>query len=258
MLLRELISELRNNILHDRSDRIADSTSDYLWTDETLVTYIDEAQIRLAAEGFVIRDGSNALVTEVTLAEGQTIYPLHPSVIAVMSARYDTDVHDLGRAGHSIFNQARTQEQWTWEATLATMVAPGRPSAYSTDEQVSADVDDDTQMIVNLRVYPPPSAAEVGKKLYLRVARLPLDKLDLDYADVQSPEVPRIHHLPMLDWAAYLALRIVDTDGGNPSRAADFEKRFEVYVKKARKHALRKMFAPVAWNFGRAGWGWER
>lgn len=258
MVLEELVDELRRNILHDRSDRIADSTSDYLWDDKTLVRYIDEAQRRLCAEGFVIRDATTQAVTQVTLVAGQSIYPLHSAVIAVMSAKYEDDNYDLARGGHSLFDNFRQNDQPGWDLSLAASIAPGRPVAYSTDEATSVDADDETHTLVNLRVYPVPSAAEAGKKINMRVCRLPLERLDVDLMEIMVPEVPEFHHIPMLDWAAALALRIVDQDGGNPQRAKEFAASFEAYVKKARRMALRKMFAPVTWGFGRAGWSWER
>lgn len=256
MNLTNLIDELRTNILNDRSDRIEDSESDYLWTDATLVRYIDEAQRRLAAEGFVIRDGTTALITQVTLVAGQTVYPLHNTVIAVMSARYDVDTYDLRRGGHSIFNNFRQNDEDGWDLAQSASLSPGRPIAFSTDEQVSADGDtDDTFQIVNLRVYPAPSTAEAGDVIYLRVCRLPQDRLNVDTPEM-SPEVPELHHIPMLDWAASLALRIVDQDGGNATASERFAKKFEMYIKTARRTALRKMHAPVTWGFGKSGWSW--
>jgi hypothetical protein len=60
----------------------------------------------------------------------------------------------------------------------------------------------------------------------------------------------------MLDWAAYLALRIVDHDLGDPARAQEFKASFEDAAHKARLLALRKMFTPLQHGFGRGGWSW--
>ena len=49
MNLGDLLEELRENILHDRSDRIAGDT-DQLWSDRTLVRYINEAERKMARE----------------------------------------------------------------------------------------------------------------------------------------------------------------------------------------------------------------
>jgi hypothetical protein len=77
MKLGDLLSELRLNILNDRSDRI-DGDSDYLWTDETLVRYINEAQRRFACRSLVIRDATTPEVVDVVLETGVTEYSSTP------------------------------------------------------------------------------------------------------------------------------------------------------------------------------------
>lgn len=253
MNLGELLDELRNNILHDRSDRVAGS-SDYLWTDATLTRYINEAQRRFARKGLVIRDSKTVDCCQITLVEGVTQYDLHPSVLAVVSARFDTDAVDLRRAGHSLLDTYHPPDTLYFDTSSMVAAAPGAPKVYTTDETLSGD-DNDSVSVVSMRVYPAPSAAEVGKKIYLRVMRLPLEKLS---ATLHTPEIPEDHHLEMLDWAAYLALRIVDHDAGDPGRANEFRASFEDHVKTARSNALRKLFAPTQWGFGRNGFAWER
>jgi hypothetical protein len=254
MNLEDLLSELREGILHDRSDRI-EGSSDYLWTDASLVRYIDEAQRRLCRLGLVIRDSTTAEVVQVTMVAGQDQYTLHESVIAVVSGRYDDDANDLARSGHSIFNQFRQpniHDFGTYPATTQT----GRPLAFSTDEETAAD-DNETRTRVVLRVYPTPTSAEAGDILHLRVCRYPLERLNVKRLKLY-PEVPEEHHIEMLDWAAYLALRIVDQDAGSPVRANEFRASFEDHARRARSNTMRKMFAPTGWAFGRGGYSWER
>lgn len=254
MTLSELLDELREGILNDRTDRTS-GTPDYLWTDARLVRYIDEAHKRFAVHGLVIRDGSTAAVTEVTLVEGQSNYTLHDSVIAVISARLSTSEADLTRAGHSLLNAYRAPDERLYDFSQYTGLNPGYPLAFSTDEELTADADD-TRSNVTLRVYPTPNAAADGLELKLRVIRRPLETLTTgDLAAV--PEIPQDHHIEMLDWAAYLALRIVDDDAGNPKRALEFRASFEQHVANARRTAMRKLFAPTPWGLGRNGWTWE-
>jgi hypothetical protein len=114
--------------------------------------------------------------------------------------------------------------------------------------------DDGTIATVSMRIYPTPRAADDGTLIRLRVIRMPLDELTVDNL-VAVPEIPVDHHLEMLDWAAYLALRIVDVDAGNAKRAADFAQSFEAHVQEARKLILNKLYVPQRWGFGRGGWG---
>ena len=60
----------------------------------------------------------------------------------------------------------------------------------------------------------------------------------------------------MLTWAAYLALRIVDHDIGDPERAQEFKAQFESHIAEIQKEAKRKMFTPNQWGFGRNGFSY--
>jgi len=250
--LGELLAELREGILNDRTDRV-DGTPDYLWTDATLKRYINEAQRRFAVQGLVIRDSSTDEVTKVTLVEGQTLYPLHESIIAVISAKNDTDDADLSRLGHSMLAAYRAPSETWYDPSYYSSVPAGATIGYSTDEGVSPD-DFDSMSSVTMRVYPAPSADQDGDIVRLRVVRKPIEKL---VSSSDQPEIPEDHHIEMLDWAAYLALRIVDDDAGNPKRAADFRESFEVHVRQARVIVMRKLFAPARWGFGHNGFSWE-
>jgi hypothetical protein len=253
MKLGDLLSELRVGILNDRSDRI-DGDSDYLWTDETLVRYINEAQRRFACRSLVIRDATTPEVVDVVLETGVTDYALNPAVLAVISAKLEGEQTDLGRAGHSILNRSTMSSDVNWDLALSSTVAPGKPLAIATDEQVVED-DAGTVSAVTLRVFPAPSADYNGQKIKLRVCRKPINELTVNNKEA-VPEVPEDHHIEMLDWAAYLALRIVDQDSGNRTRASDFATSFEGHVQYARTMVMRKLFAPMPWGFGRNGWAW--
>lgn len=255
MKLEDLLDELRLNILNDRSDRTS-GDSDYLWTDTTLVRYINEAQRRFARSAFVIRDASTPEVVDVTIEDGVTQYDLHPSILSVLSAKIDGEVYDLARVGHCVLGDYRPTNTVTpFDAALIGSSSAGAPQAFSTDETIAED-DDGTMSAVSMRVYPEPDADAAGTLIKLRVVRMPLD--DLTTNNLQAvPEVPLDHHLEMLDWAAYLALRIVDQDAGNPRRAREFADAFEAHVQEARRLVLRKLRAPQPWGFGRGGFSWE-
>lgn len=252
MTLQELLDELRYNILCDRSDLVA-GDADQLWDDTTLVRYIDEAQRRFAVRSFIIRDNSTPEVVNVTLVAGQAEYTLHPAIISVVSARLSTSQVDLIRVGHSVLGSYSNPNTMMPSSDYALM-PPGGTVAYTTDETLGEE-DAGSIGAVSLRVFPVPAAAQAGQVIKLRVVRKPLDKLTLS-APSAEPEIPEDYHLDMLDWAAYLALRIVDTDAGNPKRAAEFAASFENHVQQAQKLVLRKLFAPRTWGFGRGGWAW--
>lgn len=248
MNLGELLSELRDNMLRDRGDQVG-GPSDHLWSDETLIRYINQAYFRFAREALCIRDGETPDVTQVALRANAMMYQLHPSVLAVLSAKVTGDTADLARAGHSDFSGYRTPDTYFFDTAALAVLPPGKPRAYATDEYTSTF--EGKQGVVTLRIYPTPNDPY---DLRLRVVRLPKAPL-VNAPDV--PELPETHHLEMLDWAAYLALRIVDHDAEDVPRAQTFKASFEAACKKARDLAMRKMFAPLQHGFGRNGWSWE-
>ncbi|MEY4763131.1 MAG: hypothetical protein RLZZ200_2987 [Pseudomonadota bacterium] len=255
MNLGELLTELRENILHDRSDRIAGSP-DLLWSDATLIRYIDQAHKRFARRSLIIRDGSTCEVTEVTLRTGIQDYQLHESVIAVLSAKYDGENGDLRKVGHTTFDMYNAPDPIYFDINAQNLATPGKPTSFSTDEQL-ADNGDGALSVVSMRVFPTPSADYNRSVLKLRVVRGVLQTFSSADLTMQ-PEIPEEHQLEMLDWAAYLALRIVDRDAGDLSRAEKFKADFVENVMQARQNAMRKLFAPQAWGFGRNGFTWEK
>ncbi len=255
MNLGDLLDELRSNILHDRSDRIS-GTPDYLWTDATLVRYIDEAQRRFARLSLCIRDGSTDEVTLVTLVEGQSTYTLHESLIAVISAKLGDDRVDMARAGHSMLSAYQVPSTNFLDPGSFATLPDGKPLAYSTDEEVVGD-DHGSAGVMTLRVYPAPSADYEDEQIRLRVIRKPIERLTPGNLGAVL-EIPEEHHLEVLDWAAYLALRIADLDAGATNRSKEFAQAFDIHVKAARAASMRKLFAPSSWGFGRSGFSWER
>lgn len=249
MKLEELLDELRVNILRDDSE-LASGPSDELWTDETLVRYINDAQQRFARRTLSLRDATTPEVVEVPLAAGTATYVLHKSVLAVVSARYNTDSYDLTRVGRAVLAVVRPEDNLWFDANNVSSMTPGRPLAVSTDE--SMDVDSKAVM---LTVYPTPSATEEGNIIYLRTARLPLDDFTIDKPQAVC-ELDDTYQLDMLAWAAYRALCNSDIDG-HSAQAKDHEQRFNTAIAEILKDVRRKMRAPIRFEFGRGGYTWE-
>lgn len=252
MNLGEQLDELRTNVLHDRSDLIA-GDSDSLWSDETLLRYIGDAERRFARRTLLLRDGTTPEAIRVKLKEGVTTYPAHKSVIAVLSARYDTATHDLHRSGHGIVNQQSPQEFLSFDPSTSALTPPGAPIAFYTDETLVFA----RQGGVTVSVYPVPGADEADKYLYLRVIRLPMSQYDNACLDKES-EIPEDYQLDVLSWAAYRALRGFDSDSGAPTSAESHKAAFEDAITKAIQEMKRKMFANTGLQYGGNGFVWTR
>lgn len=252
MKLTDLLDELRNNILYDRGT--SSGASDKLWSDATLIRYINEAQRRFARLSFIIVDAVTPEVVNVTLKAGVDEYILNEAVMSVLSAKVDGATRDLARAGHTVLGDYRTENVITPFDVAQLTQSPGAPQAFTTDETLSED-DEGAMSVVTMRIYPTPRTEDDGTLIKLRVVRMPLDELTITNKEA-SPEIPRDHHLDMLDWAAYLALRIVDQDAGNRGAADKFAASFDTHVQEARRLVLRKLRAPRPWGFGRGGFTW--
>jgi hypothetical protein len=259
MNLGDLLEELRDNILHDKSDQVS-GASDYYWSDATLIRYINEAQRRFARRSLILRDRTTAQCCQFVTVSNQAYYQLDPSVLAVLSVRIQGDQADIARAGHSAFDTYRTPDNYYFDPSQLSNMPPGKPVAYDTDEGIGAD-DLGSMTAITMRLYPPPIAPYVGLTVSMRVIRLPLVRFDPKNPDLTAvPEIPEDHHLNMLDWAGYLALRSPDLDvaGDNGlERAEKLAASFEQHVLDAKHEAEKKQFVPMLWGFGRNGFSWE-
>ncbi len=265
MTLDEMMHILREDILHDRSDQVS-GPSDHLWSDTTLCFYLNEAQRRFARKTLCIRDGLTPSCTQITTGAFQKEYTLDKSVIAVISAKFmgngeyvngvyngsvKPDIADLARGGHYQFSTYNTPDRYYFNPDELSTLPPGKPLAFDTDEYTTTN-DKGSYGVINFRSYPVPSTEYAGCLIQLRVNRMPLNKLSTANMDA-TPEIPEEYHRYLLDYAAYLALRIVDHELGDPERAAEFEQQFNKHVDEAKNEMLRKMFTPNVWGFGRNG-----
>lgn len=250
MDLAALLFELRANILRDDAD-LAAGPDDKLWSDETLVRYINDAMQRFSRKTLLLRDASTPEVVEVTLAEGIASYDLHESILAVVSASYEDEQIDLTRVGRTLIVTTEPLDPPWFDVNDPAELAPGKPRAFSTDETLVVD----TKGGVHMRLWPTPSAAEEGATVYLKVARLPLTPFSVDKPGAEC-ELHDMYVLDMLAWAAYRAFNTSDIDG-HSTAAEKYEARFAAAVGEVLKDNRRKMRAPLRWGFGQGGFSWS-
>ena len=255
MNLTDLVTELRENILHDRSDQVG-GASDYLWSDATLVRYIDQAHRRFARRAQLLKDASTPVVTQFTTVLNQNFYPLDHSIESVLSVRMVGDQADLARANHSALDTYHMPDTYFFDPGQLSTLPPGKPLAFTTDEGLTQN-DQGALSVIVLRLYPIVGQGFQGIVGNMRVIRSPLTRLTTQNMNA-IPEIPEDYHLDMLDWAAYLALRIADLDAGDTDRSDKYAASFEAHVKDAIRETKRKMFQPTLWGFGRNGFTYVR
>lgn len=247
MKLEDALRELREGILRDASS-IKSGGVDHYWSDDSLVSYINEAHSRFSRFSLCIRDDETPEVTQVTLASGVQSYTLHPSVLMILSARHQDDQQDLVRITHNRVSNTANYNTDDWD--FAAVVAAGKPTRFDTDE----GLDPSTNQAIKMRMVGTPDATQDGKIVYLRVIRKAMRKLTLDDLEA-SFETPEDYDLDVLEWAAYRALRNWDLDAQDRAKAEQHKKRFEEAIAECRKEALRRFWQPVKWAFGGAGFG---
>jgi hypothetical protein len=252
MTLAEQLQELRTNILRDRSDIIAGDT-DSLWSDETLLLYIKDAERRFARRTLLLRDSNTIEATTIKIKTGIATYVTHKSVIAVLSARFGSNTFDLQRSGHALVTPARPAESLDLDTINANPTATGAPVAYYTDETAVFA----RQSAVTVTLYPVPTAVENNQNLVMRVIRLPMGGYTSSDLTRES-EIPEDYQLDVLEWAAYRAQRGYDGDAGAPTQADQHRAAFEAAIATATQEAKRKMFANVGFQYGANGFAWGR
>jgi hypothetical protein len=250
MTLQEQLEELRTNILRDVSDIISGQT-DSLWSDETLLRYIQDAENRFARRTMILRDSTTPAVTQVRLKAGTRSYELHESVLGVLSASYD-GITDLLHSGHAIVTRSQPTEYLSFNPLHPYALTPGVPIAFYTDETLVYD----RGAAVVLSVYPEPAADQDGKILQIRTIRKPLNcygKKDMARASELTD-----YELDVLEWAAYRAQRNNDADAGNVTSAEAHKAAFEAAIAQALREMKRKMFANIGYKYGGNGFSWVR
>lgn len=245
-------------MLRDRSGLVS-GPNDELWPDDVLVRYINDAQTTFARRTLILADDydENPTLCSVPLKAGKQLYLLDPTILAVVSAVFDSDTRDLARLNHQTLSGdwgVESAMPWLDYGYGPSTPTTGRPRGYWTDE-ATGDGSDSVRMKIKLDNVP--TADEDGLLIKLRVRRLPCKKLTLDDLDA-CPEIPDEWHLDMLDWAFYRALRNHDVDSEMRAKASEAKERFEEVVKEVRAAVHKKMFAPLGWGFGRNGFSWVK
>lgn len=252
MNLADQLQELRFNILRDTSDIIA-GDRDSLWSDDSLLRYIQDAERRFARRTLILRDSTSVEVVQLRLRNGVKTYPVHRSILSVISANYNGQSSDLLRSGHAMVVPAPAPEFMPFNPNAPYTMPPGAPIAYYTDETLVFD----HEGRVTMSIYPVPGPDQDGKIIMMRVARVPVSCYTRD--DMERPsEIPLDYQLDVLEWAAYRAQRTFDADAGAPTSADQHKKAFDDAVDAAVMEAKRKMFANMGFLYGRNGFSWTR
>lgn len=185
---------------------IADTAEPYLWADDEVFHYANEAQKKFCRLTGGLADASTPSVVQVTLTAGNPWAALSPLILKVRGVN--------GADGRYIdlLNFEDLQERKIKISDL-----------HATPTVLILGMETD-----KVRAYPVPVANEV---LELLVYRLPVAQInDFD----QVLEIPEQHHTALLMWMKHLAYGKQDAETFDKTKREEFKVAFEQYCFEAK------------------------
>jgi hypothetical protein len=182
-----------------------DTVDPYLWSDDHVADWLNDAQAQACIRGRLIREDELAEVCRIELTAGKHTYPLHPAAYEIICLRILRAV-DRPRPVHLVSREWLDAE---------------RPGWREDDRAAELAIQDDTTLRIVGKV-------DAGDVLALECYRLPLKDLTADN-DQASPEIHRGHHEHLIQWALHKAFSIPDSEGFDPDRSGLAERAFTAY-----------------------------
>jgi hypothetical protein len=210
--------------------QVRDDVAPYLWSDEELYVYMNEAQ-----RSFVRRTGGifdiTSEATEVSVTENEAYSDLHPSILHIRKALLDD--RDLMLVNLADAQSASAQDDFLSSFMPAVSNQPGTVTRMVIGEERNK-----CRWI---------SIPDADATVRLAIARLPLDDLT---ADGQELEVAPEHHVPLIDGMMALAYLKQDADTFNPKAAEEGAVRFRAYCDQVWKEWERYRHKPRTVSYG--------
>lgn len=196
MNLAELISDYRASS--------NDTTTPYLWSDDQVIPWLNEAVDEACIRGRLIQESDNPTICQIAVVAGTSSYALHPSL-------YELEYVAFKRTGDLARNKLGVTSIEELDAYLPEW-------RELTDEPAHV-----IQKDKSIRIVPTP--VEAGT-LYLEGYRLPLAHMAIN---TDTPEIYHAHHKHLVHWALYRGFSVPDADAFDPARAEQALARFTQY-----------------------------
>ncbi len=184
----------------------------YLWTDEDIIRYMNEAYnmfVRLTG-------GINDVTSEATtidLTTGEDAVALHPSVLRIMDAYNVSDGSEVKIANFTDLPNLFVDPDYKYLRPLFRKNAPGQVRWLIVGEQR------DISKVIQI-----PTADD---QIQMTIYRLPLVPItDLSH---ELDEVKDIHHNSLLHWMKGLAYGKQDSETFDKGKSEEFEGKFQDY-----------------------------
>lgn len=195
---------------------MSDAVAPYLWSDEEIFSYEDDAQTMFCRKTDGIADASTPAVVNIAVIPGSDWMALHPQITRIRSARRA----DTGRALDIINHDDMPARHWYFDGIR------NRVKALVIGMEAN-----------KVRVFP---VSNEIVTLNLTVFRMPL----VPITDVggQAFEIASEHHRHLMLWMKHLAYSKQDAETFNRTKAEEFEQRFIAYCGQVKQEERRKAF----------------
>lgn len=190
-------------------DWLDDENEPYLWGDDKLKRWANEAQEEACLRTRFLTDNATSEVCTITLVDGQAVYPLHPSIVVVRRFEYR-------QVGASLpVLMGRTTTAWLDSHGCGEWTGlTGKPSRVAQDLRAR-----------NIRLDRIPTADDLGT-INLNVWRRPLGSEQLEGGN-DVPVIDSAFHIQLAHWICYRAFLKKDDEAYDGRRAADHLAQFE-------------------------------
>lgn len=195
MTLEELINSFRI--------MASDKVEPYFWSDEEVVSFINEAQHEAAIRGRLLY----AVAEPLLITEGQPVYQMPKGMYEPNLAIYDgNDDLDVRRLLFRSMKSLDMENEAGWQSKKGT------PKYLAITDNWC-------------RIVPIP---EKSGSVLIEGYRLP-EQMLLSEADTVEPEIAQQHHGYLVYWALHKAFSIPDTEVFDPQRSQNAEQEFTSY-----------------------------
>lgn len=186
-----------NDLMTAFRARADDTAEPYLWSDNEVKLFLNDAESEAADRARLIQDSTTAAVCQITIAAGTARYPLHTAVLDVRRAKVSSGARPLTQTSIEELDM-----EWPdWES------ATGEPTCFYESEG-------------DITLVPKPTQAGT---LAMTVHRLPLEGMVLGS---DAPEIASRHHFRLVDWALRCAFMKRDADTYDETKAGSYEAMF--------------------------------